>query len=59
MNYDVESYERAVDKQWIKLEQTKTSKEIESVLKTWPVMEDYKIKEEEKKEVEKKESDEV
>lgn len=59
MNYDVESYEIAVNKQWTKLEQTKTVKEIESVLKTWPVMEDYKIKEEEKKEMEKKENNEV
>lgn len=45
MNYDVESYERAVNKQWANLEQSNTVKEIETVLKTWPEMEDFKIKE--------------
>lgn len=46
MNYDVESYERAVNKQWETLDKSKTVDEIEAVLKTWPDLKNFKIKEE-------------
>ena len=46
MNYDVESYERAVNKQWETLDKSKTVDEIETVLKTWPDLKNFKIKEE-------------
>lgn len=45
MNYDVESYERAVNKQWETLDKSKTVDEIETVLKTWPDLKNFKIKE--------------
>lgn len=45
MNYDVESYERAVNKQWETLDKSKTVDEIEQVLKTWPDLKNFKIKE--------------
>jgi hypothetical protein len=45
MNYDVESYERAVNKQWETLDKSKTLDEIETVLKTWPDLKNFKIKE--------------
>lgn len=43
--YDVESYERAVNRQWESLDKSKTLDEIETVLKTWPDLKNFKIKE--------------
>ena len=47
MNYDEEAYDEAVNAQWLKLAKAESNEELKEVLNTWPVREDYIIREEE------------
>ena len=42
-----DEYNAAVDAQWLKLARAESNEELKEVLNTWPVREDYIIREEE------------
>lgn len=41
-----EEYEQAINAQWLKLAKAESNEELREVLSTWPVMENYIIREE-------------
>lgn len=49
---DEEAYESAVNEQWLKLAHAESNEELKEVLNTWPVRENYIVREEDEKEEE-------